>query len=141
MEKKYIIDGASILKLLLLKPQSTSTILAQSYILDRCYQEVGELILGRVAIEESEEGQNRIFEIGETLSEILSKMESLDVKWDNFKTLLTIGIYKKLKFYEVVYLWVAKEHKLCLITDDTAILKSGKELEVETFTVESEINL
>lgn len=135
--KKFLIDGDSILKALLIKPGFAPDLLHQSYILETCYIEIGESLLRRSALEESEDEKNRIVSIGDNLSKILTNMDHLALSWEDYKTMINIGIYKKLNFVDVVYIWTAKKHNLILIRENDSLIKIGEELDLTIKTVDN----
>ncbi|WP_298275763.1 hypothetical protein [Ferroplasma sp.] len=136
MEKKYLIDGASLIKIFLIKPDSAIDFIENSCIIESCYSEIGDLISNRCSMEEAEDEKARITSLGDDLIDILKSVEIVPVLWDDFKTMINIAIYKKLNFKEVSYLWAAKENKLILITDSQRISKAAVELDITAKTVE-----
>ena len=101
MEKKYLIDGASLIKIFLIKPDSAIDFIENSCTIESCYSEVGDLISNRCSMEETEEEKARITSLGDDLIDILKSVEIVPVLWNDFKTMLNIAIYKKLNFKEV----------------------------------------
>ncbi len=135
--KQYLIDGPSFIKLFLVKSDKALEIIENSYILESCYSEVGDLIANRCLMEEEEEEKNRIISIGEDLMDIMKNVDTLKGTWDNFRTMLDIAIYKNINFRDVSYLWNAKEMKLTLLTDNEKLNKIGNKLEIVSKTVEN----
>ncbi|MCL4323285.1 MAG: hypothetical protein M1498_02415 [Candidatus Thermoplasmatota archaeon] len=81
-------------------------------------------------MEETEDEKARISSMGEDLIDILKSVEIAGVKWNNFKTMLNIAIYKKINFRDVAYLWSAKENNLILLTENDKLVKIGAELDI-----------
>jgi predicted nucleic acid-binding protein len=136
MEKKYLIDGPSFIKIFMIKPDSALDFIENSCIIEPCYSEVGDLISNRCSMEETEVEKARITARGEDLIDILRSVESIQVPWSDFKTMLNIAIYKKLNFREVSYLWAAKENKLILLTDSENLSRTAGELDIVSRSVE-----
>ena len=136
MEKKYLIDGPSFIKIFMIKPDSALDFIENSCIIESCYSEVGDLISNRCSMEETEVEKARITALGEDLIDILRSVESIQVPWSDFKTMLNIAIYKKLNFREVSYLWAAKENKLILLTDSENLSRTAGELDIVSRSVE-----
>ena len=130
MAKQYIMDGASFIKLFMVKPDHALSVIENSYILEFCYAEIGDLLSNRSSMEETEDEKARISSMGEDLIDILKSVETAGVKWDNFKTMLNIAIYKKINFRDVAYLWSAKENNLILLTENDKLIKIGAELDI-----------
>ena len=129
MTQGYVIDASSLFTLLFLTsdPEILS-VLRSSFISDLTIYETGNILSkGR---DERIKGLDRkkISSLSKEISNVLSGMNTVHLKPEDFNRVLSISTDRKLTYYDASYIFFSKELKLPLVTEDNAIRAAGKDM-------------